>query len=63
MILLNKNRFVEHTTKQKIPRIIMIRGDQFIFQILNAGELVLVMESDIIRLRYSFGVIPVCFLN
>ena len=41
----------------------MIRPGHMFFQILEAGEVVFVMGSDISRLRYSFGVIPVCFLN
>ena len=40
-----------------------VRPGQTFFQILEAGEVVSVMESDISRLRYSFGVTPVCFLN
>ena len=41
----------------------LVRSGHIFFQILEAGEVVSVMESDISRLRYSFGVIPVCFLN
>ena len=41
----------------------LVRPGHIFFQILEAGEVVSVMESDISRLRYSFGVTPVCFLN